>query len=157
MWIKTWDISILELKDNQRQLLLNYGKRGKNFPGPSTSIPVFTNRGDHLYFSLWNINFVGSEVHTPPIMKISVFWDITPCSPLKVNRLFGVTCRFHLQGWRISTACYLCHASFLAYSSNLKMETTYFSEMSVGFQRNTRNYILEDRTFKIQFLCTVCA
>jgi hypothetical protein len=30
--------------------------------------------------------FVGFEVLTPVVMKSSVFWDITPCSPLKVNR-----------------------------------------------------------------------
>jgi hypothetical protein len=29
--------------------------------------------------------------------KISIFWDITSCSPLKVDRRFGGTCRLHLQ------------------------------------------------------------
>jgi hypothetical protein len=24
-----------------------------------------------------------------------IFWDITPCSPLKVNRRFGITFRLH--------------------------------------------------------------
>jgi hypothetical protein len=38
-------------------------------------------------------------------MKSSVFWDIGPCSPLKVNRRFGGTYRLHLQG-RISQARY---------------------------------------------------
>jgi hypothetical protein len=33
----------------------------------------------------------GFEVLTAAIMKISVFWDITPCSPLKVNRRFRGT------------------------------------------------------------------
>jgi hypothetical protein len=31
-----------------------------------------------------------------------MFWDMTPCSPLKVNRRFRGTCRLHLQGRRIS-------------------------------------------------------
>jgi hypothetical protein len=31
-------------------------------------------------------------------MKSSIFWDITPCSPLSVNRRFGGTYRLHLQG-----------------------------------------------------------
>jgi hypothetical protein len=35
-------------------------------------------------------------------MKISIFWDITPCSPLKVNRRFGRTYRLHLQDRSIS-------------------------------------------------------
>jgi hypothetical protein len=36
------------------------------------------------------------------VMKSSVFWDITPCSRLKVNRRFGETCRLHIQSRRIS-------------------------------------------------------
>jgi hypothetical protein len=28
---------------------------------------------------------------------LAVFWDVTPCSTLKVNRSFGRTCRFHLH------------------------------------------------------------
>jgi hypothetical protein len=35
-----------------------------------------------------------------------VFWDITPCSPLKISRRFGVTCRFRLQARRINQARY---------------------------------------------------
>jgi hypothetical protein len=30
-------------------------------------------------------------------MKRSIFWDMTQCSSLKVNRHFGRTYRFHLQ------------------------------------------------------------
>jgi hypothetical protein len=36
--------------------------------------------------------------------KNTIFWAVTPCSPLKVNRRFGGTYRLHLQGWRISRA-----------------------------------------------------
>jgi hypothetical protein len=35
-------------------------------------------------------------------MKSSIFWDITPCSPFKVNRRFGRTFRLYLQRRRIS-------------------------------------------------------
>jgi hypothetical protein len=34
--------------------------------------------------------------------KSSVFWDITPCSLLKVNPCFGGTCHLHPQGQNIS-------------------------------------------------------
>jgi hypothetical protein len=34
----------------------------------------------------------------------SIFWYITPCSPLKVTRRLGRTCRLHLQGRRMSRA-----------------------------------------------------
>jgi hypothetical protein len=48
---------------------------------------------------------VGFEVHTAVVMKSTHFWDITPCSPLKVNRRFRGTYRLHIQG-RISRARY---------------------------------------------------
>jgi hypothetical protein len=47
---------------------------------------------------------VGFEFLTAVVMKSSIFWDITPCSPLKVNWRFGGTCRLHLQGRKISRA-----------------------------------------------------
>jgi hypothetical protein len=31
-------------------------------------------------------------------IKSTIFWDITPCGPLSVNRCFGGTYRLHLQG-----------------------------------------------------------
>jgi hypothetical protein len=37
-------------------------------------------------------------------LKSTIFWDITPCSPLKVNRCFGGTYRLHLQDRRIRRA-----------------------------------------------------
>jgi hypothetical protein len=40
------------------------------------------------------------------VMKISIFWDITPYSPLKINWRFGETNRIHLQGGGISQARY---------------------------------------------------
>jgi hypothetical protein len=47
---------------------------------------------------------VGFEAFTAVFIKSSVFWDITPCSQLEVNRRFGGTYRLHFQGWRISRA-----------------------------------------------------
>jgi hypothetical protein len=34
------------------------------------------------------LNLVGFEVLTAVVMKSTIFWDITPCSPLKVNWRF---------------------------------------------------------------------
>jgi hypothetical protein len=48
-----------------------------------------------------NVEF---EVLTAVVMKSSIFWDTTPCSPLKVNRHFGGIVRLHLQGRRVSEA-----------------------------------------------------
>jgi hypothetical protein len=36
--------------------------------------------------------------------RSSIFWDISPCSLLKVNLSFGGICRLHLQGRRTSQA-----------------------------------------------------
>jgi hypothetical protein len=47
---------------------------------------------------------VGFEVLTVVVMKNTIFWDITPCSPLKVNRRVGGTYRLDLQGQRINRA-----------------------------------------------------
>jgi hypothetical protein len=35
-------------------------------------------------------------------LKISVFWDIMPCSQMKVNPPFGRTHHLHFQGGRVS-------------------------------------------------------
>jgi hypothetical protein len=50
--------------------------------------------------SIW---FEGS---TEVIMKSSVFWNITSCSPLKFKGRVGETCRLHLQDRRIRAAAY---------------------------------------------------
>jgi hypothetical protein len=63
---------------------------------------------------------------TKVVMNSSIFWDITPCSPLSVDRI-GLPSDFTL-------------VSFSAYSA-LKMDVTYSYETSVDFQRNTRRYI----------------
>jgi hypothetical protein len=44
------------------------------------------------------------RVLTVMFLKGTIFWDITPCSLLSVNRRFGGTYRLHLQGHKISSA-----------------------------------------------------
>jgi hypothetical protein len=46
------------------------------------------------------MTYVGFQVLTAVVMKSSIFWDIMPYSPLKVNRRFRGTRRLHLQGRR---------------------------------------------------------
>jgi hypothetical protein len=50
------------------------------------------------------IGIFGFEVLTAVPMKSSIFWDIMPCSLMKVNWLFGETCHFHPQCGAISQA-----------------------------------------------------
>jgi hypothetical protein len=85
------------------------------------------------------------EVLTAVVMKSSIFWDITSCSPLKVNRRFGGTYRLHLHEY-VLTAFRLI--SFSAYNSTLRMEAICSSETSVDFQRTTRRNISGDRTLQ---------
>jgi hypothetical protein len=85
-------------------------------------------------------------------LKSSVFWDITLCSPLKVNRRFGGIYRLNsksapskklawnsYQACRIWPACLLVFAELI--SSTLKMEAICSSEMSVETRRTTRRHI----------------
>jgi hypothetical protein len=96
------------------------------------------------------ISDVGFAVVTGVVMVSTIFWDITPYGPLKVNRRFwGIYC-LHLQDRNISRARnqrnsswprVLALVSCSAYSSTLKMEET-----SVHFQHTTRCYSPEDST-----------
>jgi hypothetical protein len=49
-----------------------------------------------------NTSSAGFEVLPPVVMENSIFMNITPCSPLKINHHFGGTCHFHLQSGRIN-------------------------------------------------------
>jgi hypothetical protein len=54
------------------------------------------------------------EVLTAAFMKISVFWDMTPCSPLKVN--LSVTSIFRVEEYAnkgTSSVRYLLHTGFV--------------------------------------------
>jgi hypothetical protein len=51
-------------------------------------------------FSSLALIHVGSEVLAEMVMKRSNFWDITPCSPLKFNRLFVGISSLNFQGQR---------------------------------------------------------
>jgi hypothetical protein len=51
-------------------------------------------------------NNIGFEVFTTVVMKSTIFWDITPCSPSKVNRRFGGTYGLH-------SACHLLARWFI--------------------------------------------
>jgi hypothetical protein len=92
-----------------------------NFPRYDSEIGVFKSRREYKF----QIN-------------VSIFLDMTPCTPLEVNKSFGII-------WTLPAA-YFHYASCSAYSSNLKMEETCSSETSVDFQRPTRRYIPEDKT-----------
>jgi hypothetical protein len=96
------------------------------------------------------------EVLSAVVMKISIFWDITPCGPLKVSHRFGVTHHLQLQARKISQARNR-HEAGSRQSEGSKLVPCLASlrpwrwrrcssEISVHFQRTTRYYIPEDRT-----------
>jgi hypothetical protein len=51
-----------------------------------------------------NYIYVGFEVLKAIATKSYMFWNITPCSPVKVNRRFGGIYRLHPQGRGLSQA-----------------------------------------------------
>jgi hypothetical protein len=55
-----------------------------NYSGGNTTASCYNPRT--LCETLCRLHYVGFEVLTPVVMKSAVFWDITPCSPLKVNQ-----------------------------------------------------------------------
>jgi hypothetical protein len=47
----------------------------------------------HCERHLQNLDeYVGFEALKAVAMKSSIFWDMTPCSPVKINLRFGGTC-----------------------------------------------------------------
>jgi hypothetical protein len=56
--------------------------------------------------SLW----VGFKVIKTAVLKSCIFWNMTPCNPLRVSRRFRETCRLLLQGQRINHARNQCEA-----------------------------------------------
>jgi hypothetical protein len=96
-------------------------------------------------------------------------WDITTCSPVKVNRTFVVKYRLHVRSWRVSqarnqyesrsmysSACCLLRADFLFdVFFNPEDWCSILLQNSVHFHRTTRCYISEDRTLVlIMFIFT---
>jgi hypothetical protein len=78
-------------------------------------------------------------------MKSSLFWGMSPCSPLKVNAIS--------EEKRLLATC-----SCLAYSSTLKMDATCSFGTSVDFQRTTRCCMPQDRALRTKrwFLSVQC-
>jgi hypothetical protein len=75
-------------------------------------------------------------------LKISVFRDIMPCNPLKVNRSCGRICRLHIQGWRVSqqAVCFKLGFSLGSIFSPEDGGDKYFRKWTAW------HYIREDRT-----------
>jgi hypothetical protein len=78
-------------------------------------------------------SFLGFKGLTAVVMKSSIFWDITLCSPLKVTWYFGGTCHLHLQGQRICQARHQHETDSKQSSSTLKIEARYMFLQNVGW------------------------
>jgi hypothetical protein len=82
-----------------------------------------------------------------PSEKSTIFWNITPCSPLKLTRRFGVTYRVHIQGRRINqreSRWQFTLVTCSAYFSTLKMEAICSSKASVDTQQTTEDGTLHN-------------
>jgi hypothetical protein len=45
---------------------------------------------EHINIKRKQLLYLGSEVFTAVVMESTIFWDITPCSPLTLNELHSV-------------------------------------------------------------------
>jgi hypothetical protein len=73
---------------------------------------------------------LGLKVLTAAVLDSSIFFDITPCSPLKPDWRFGGSCH---------STRYMPVSSLVCYSTP-KKEATCSSGTFIDFQRNTRCY-----------------
>jgi hypothetical protein len=64
-----------------------YSKRRVHFSSAAKMVCMFLIIGMHATCS--TSSFVGFEVVTAVVMKITVFRDMNPCSTFKFNRRFG--------------------------------------------------------------------
>jgi hypothetical protein len=78
-------------------------------------------------------------------MKISILWDIMPCSLMKVYGRFGGTCSRQQEDLLVT---YFKLVSCLAYFSTMNIEMKIFSETCVDFQLSIWRYIPEDVTLQ---------
>jgi hypothetical protein len=70
--------------------------------GPPGIPEIIVNPEEGCILSMKEGREVGYKALTAVVMKSSVFWDITPCSPVKVNIFFGRKYRLHLQYRRVN-------------------------------------------------------
>jgi hypothetical protein len=88
--------------------------------------------------------YVGLEVLTAVVMKVVIFWDITPCSPCMIQR-FERTYQLYFQG-RKSDGHLLACWFLVRQIFDLKMKLIR-SYKTVIYFRTTRLYIPEDSNF----------
>jgi hypothetical protein len=116
----------------------------KRLPEYTASFPENSNLYSHRYQNLKsNRVCIYNEDLTAVVMKTIIFWDITPCSSLSVNRCFGGTYRPHLQSRKNKL------------NKTLKMEAICSSQTSFDTQRTTGRYIPEDGTLQSLYLSLV--
>jgi hypothetical protein len=99
------------------------------------------------------IKFVWFDGLTAVVMKSSIFWDITQCSPLIIIRRFGGTSPpssgrknkpSKKSEWKLCLPPVFTLFSCSAYSSTAQIEAICSSETSADFQRTTQRYISGD-------------
>jgi hypothetical protein len=105
----------------------------KNYFAPCSYIYVRDVMDNWMQFQYIKLDaLTGIDVFPPVVMKTSIFWHITPCSPVKFNRHCEGIYYVHVKGWIISQA---------------EDKGGTFLRKFVDFHLTTRRYIPEDVTF----------
>jgi hypothetical protein len=102
-------------------------------PSPSlTSITINVRSVVSRYPISWHLHSPMSFLSLELVILISAFWDMTPCSPVKVNGSFGGKSASIFMFEFQFTDCFML-VCCLTYSSTMKMEATCSSEMLLAF------------------------
>jgi hypothetical protein len=83
------------------------------------------------------------EILIAVVKKSTIFWNITPCSPLIVDECFGETYSLRLQGQRISRTLLSPAFTLLSCSAYSTLGGDMFLRSAVDFQLSTWRYISE--------------
>jgi hypothetical protein len=145
----TWDRTHVAAVESQVLTVWSYDK--PEMPCASKYTPIMGNIQQRIRGVIWSHTFSSSwwimtknityDLRFPKRWLwrvLTIFWDITPCSPLKVNRRFGE---------HIAT-CHLLSRWFLTRLIIRPWRWRCTSEDAVDFQRITSiwRYITDDRT-----------
>jgi hypothetical protein len=118
--------------------------------------------GHHYLLFMHKCTVCRIEVLTPVVMKSTIFWDITSCSPLSVKRCFGRSYRLHLQGRKNTRARNQHESRWKGAASTLVSCSLIFSTLKMERNVPPKRRLTLNRLHgvisqkMVLFKCTIC-